>query len=73
MCMMILLNEKLSWVCFIQLKIRILMFWVFVLKFGFKYVCEFGYDFAVNNPKKAGPTLNETFLGLLYPTENYKV
>ncbi|MBA0799293.1 hypothetical protein Gohar_009819, partial [Gossypium harknessii] len=26
-----------------------------------------------NNPKKSGPTLNETFLGLLYPTENYKV
>ncbi|MBA0845081.1 hypothetical protein Goarm_022124 [Gossypium armourianum] len=29
--------------------------------------------FVVNNPKKSGPTLNETFLGLLYPTENYKV
>eukprot|EP00257_Ricinus_communis_P017583 XP_015576054.1 trafficking protein particle complex subunit 2-like protein [Ricinus communis] len=28
---------------------------------------------SVNNPKKSGPTLNETFLGLLYPTENYKV
>ncbi|KAL9259084.1 Trafficking protein particle complex subunit 2-like protein, partial [Drosera capensis] len=27
----------------------------------------------VNNPKKSGPLLNETFLGLLYPTENYKV
>ncbi|XP_073106294.1 uncharacterized protein [Elaeis guineensis] len=27
----------------------------------------------VNNPKKSGSTLNETFLGLLYPTENYKV
>ena len=27
----------------------------------------------VNNPRKSGPTLNETFLGLLYPTENYKV
>ncbi|KAG9147476.1 hypothetical protein Leryth_007287 [Lithospermum erythrorhizon] len=27
----------------------------------------------VNNPKRSGPTLNETFLGLLYPTENYKV
>ncbi|KAG0477815.1 hypothetical protein HPP92_012534 [Vanilla planifolia] len=27
----------------------------------------------VNNPKKSGPTLNETYLGLLYPTENYKV
>ncbi|KAK4340484.1 hypothetical protein RND71_041946 [Anisodus tanguticus] len=27
----------------------------------------------VNNPKKSSPTLNETFLGLLYPTENYKV
>ncbi|WRX14430.1 Trafficking protein particle complex subunit 2 - like 1 [Theobroma cacao] len=30
-------------------------------------------DERVNNPKKSGPTLNETFLGLLYPTENYKV
>ncbi|XP_073039550.1 uncharacterized protein, partial [Primulina eburnea] len=30
-------------------------------------------DERVNNPKKAAPTLNETFLGLLYPTENYKV
>jgi hypothetical protein len=29
--------------------------------------------FAVNNPKKSGPMLNETFLGLLYPIENYKV
>lgn len=28
---------------------------------------------AVNNPKKSGLTLNETFLGLLYPAENYKV
>ncbi|WMV13271.1 hypothetical protein MTR67_006656 [Solanum verrucosum] len=27
----------------------------------------------LNNPKKSSPTLNETFLGLLYPTENYKV
>ncbi|KAG0490139.1 hypothetical protein HPP92_007002, partial [Vanilla planifolia] len=27
----------------------------------------------VNNPRKSGTTLNETFLGLLYPTENYKV
>ncbi|CAA2933700.1 trafficking particle complex subunit 2 [Olea europaea subsp. europaea] len=27
----------------------------------------------VKNPKKSGPTFNETFLGLLYPTENYKV
>ncbi|KAJ7974550.1 Trafficking protein particle complex subunit 2-like protein [Quillaja saponaria] len=27
----------------------------------------------VNNPKKSGPLLNEAFLGLLYPTENYKV
>ncbi|XP_078440628.1 SNARE-like superfamily protein [Wolffia australiana] len=27
----------------------------------------------VNNPRKGGPTLNETFLGLLYPAENYKV
>lgn len=35
------------------------------------YVCDF--VFVVNNPKKSGPTLNETFLGLLYPTENYKV
>ncbi|KAG6763006.1 hypothetical protein POTOM_033534 [Populus tomentosa] len=30
-------------------------------------------DERVNNPKKSGLTLNETFLGLLYPTENYKV
>ncbi|XP_017702058.1 trafficking protein particle complex subunit 2-like protein isoform X2 [Phoenix dactylifera] len=30
-------------------------------------------DERVNNPKKSGSTLNETFLGLLYPTENYKV
>jgi hypothetical protein len=29
--------------------------------------------FTVNNPKKSGSPLNETFLGLLYPTENYKV
>ncbi|GER55231.1 trafficking protein particle complex subunit 2-like protein, partial [Striga asiatica] len=28
---------------------------------------------SVNNPKKSGPTINEAFLGLLYPTENYKV
>ncbi|KAK1324994.1 hypothetical protein QJS10_CPA01g00365 [Acorus calamus] len=30
-------------------------------------------DDAVNNPKKTGPTLSETFLGLLYPSENYRV
>ncbi|KAK4757181.1 hypothetical protein SAY87_007308 [Trapa incisa] len=30
-------------------------------------------DERVNNPKKSGPMLNETYLGLLYPTENYKV
>ncbi|KAL1803645.1 hypothetical protein ACET3Z_032292 [Daucus carota] len=30
-------------------------------------------DERVNNPKKAGPLLNETFLGLLYPADNYKV
>nr|XP_010935146.2 trafficking protein particle complex subunit 2-like protein isoform X2 [Elaeis guineensis] len=30
-------------------------------------------DERINNPKKSGPTLNEAFLGLLYPTENYKV
>ncbi|XP_071700656.1 uncharacterized protein [Rutidosis leptorrhynchoides] len=30
-------------------------------------------DERVNNPKKSGMMLNETFLGLLYPTENYKV
>ncbi|XP_021713755.1 trafficking protein particle complex subunit 2-like protein [Chenopodium quinoa] len=30
-------------------------------------------DERVNNPKKSGPVLNESFLGLLYPTENYKV
>lgn len=28
---------------------------------------------AVSNPKKTGTTMNETFLGLLYPTEDYKV
>ncbi|KAL5205910.1 hypothetical protein ABZP36_034119 [Zizania latifolia] len=30
-------------------------------------------DERVNNPKRNSPALNETFLGLLYPTENYKV
>lgn len=30
-------------------------------------------DERVNNPKKIGSTLNETYLGLLYPSENYKV
>ncbi|KAJ4788359.1 Trafficking protein particle complex subunit 2-like protein [Rhynchospora pubera] len=30
-------------------------------------------DERVNNPKRSASTLNETFLGLLYPTENYKV
>ncbi|RYR16513.1 hypothetical protein Ahy_B04g073551 isoform E [Arachis hypogaea] len=30
-------------------------------------------DERVNNPKKSGPLLNETFLGLLYPIENFKV
>ncbi|ONM61216.1 trafficking protein particle complex subunit 2-like protein isoform X1 [Zea mays] len=30
-------------------------------------------DERVSNPKRSAPTLNETFLGLLYPTENYKV
>ncbi|KAI3791031.1 hypothetical protein L2E82_04572 [Cichorium intybus] len=30
-------------------------------------------DEKVNNPKKSGTMINETFLGLLYPTENYKV
>ncbi|RWR90702.1 trafficking protein particle complex subunit 2-like protein [Cinnamomum micranthum f. kanehirae] len=29
-------------------------------------------DDRVNNPKKTGLTLNEAFLGLLYPSENYK-
>ncbi|KAL8543330.1 hypothetical protein ACS0TY_004031 [Phlomoides rotata] len=29
-------------------------------------------DERVNNPKKSSPILNETFLGLLYPSENYK-
>ncbi|PWZ39350.1 Trafficking protein particle complex subunit 2-like protein [Zea mays] len=28
---------------------------------------------AVNNTQRSAPTLNETFLGLLYPTENYRV
>jgi hypothetical protein len=27
----------------------------------------------VNNPKKPGVSLNETYLGLLYPTEDYRV
>lgn len=42
----------------------------------FKYqtaVYDDSHIVAVNNPKKSGPTLNETFLGMLYPTENYKV
>ncbi|KAI3767188.1 hypothetical protein L2E82_17276 [Cichorium intybus] len=30
-------------------------------------------DERVNNPKKSGTMINETFLGLLYPNENYKV
>eukprot|EP00252_Welwitschia_mirabilis_P018626 TRINITY_DN4137_c0_g1_i1.p1 TRINITY_DN4137_c0_g1~~TRINITY_DN4137_c0_g1_i1.p1 ORF type:complete len:144 (+),score=27.25 TRINITY_DN4137_c0_g1_i1:200-631(+) len=30
-------------------------------------------DERVNNPKRLGTTLNETYLGLLYPSENYKV
>ncbi|XP_051135761.1 uncharacterized protein LOC127254601 [Andrographis paniculata] len=30
-------------------------------------------DERMNNPRKIGSALNETFLGLLYPTENYKV
>ncbi|XP_042003717.1 trafficking protein particle complex subunit 2-like protein [Salvia splendens] len=30
-------------------------------------------DERVNNPKKSGLIINETFLGLLNPTENYKV
>ncbi|KAL6561030.1 hypothetical protein OROGR_003820 [Orobanche gracilis] len=35
-------------------------------------LCGFTTEY-VNNPKKSGPTINEAFLGLLYPTENYKV
>ncbi|KAK9129405.1 hypothetical protein Sjap_009892 [Stephania japonica] len=35
------------------------------------HVVPFAYE--INNPKKTGSTLNETFLGLLYPTESYKV
>ncbi|KAL0739668.1 hypothetical protein Bca4012_015878 [Brassica carinata] len=32
------------------------------------------FDFlSVNNPSKSGTTLNEAFLGLLYPALNYKV
>ncbi|KMZ61024.1 Trafficking protein particle complex subunit 2-like protein [Zostera marina] len=30
-------------------------------------------DERVNTPKKSGSRLNESFLGLLYPTETYKV
>ncbi|KAF2552694.1 hypothetical protein F2Q68_00038135 [Brassica cretica] len=30
-------------------------------------------DERVNNPSKSGTTLNEAFLGLLYPALNYKV
>ncbi|CAD5180604.1 unnamed protein product [Musa acuminata subsp. malaccensis] len=30
-------------------------------------------DERVNNPKRSGPTLNETCLGMLYPNEIYKV
>ncbi|KAK1305458.1 hypothetical protein QJS10_CPB11g02029 [Acorus calamus] len=30
-------------------------------------------DERVNNPKKTAATLSETFLGLLYPSENYRV
>lgn len=36
------------------------------------YVVEC-FILAVNNPKKSGPMLNEAFLGLLYPTDNYRV
>ncbi|XP_039134051.1 trafficking protein particle complex subunit 2-like protein [Dioscorea cayenensis subsp. rotundata] len=30
-------------------------------------------DERVNNPKKSGPTLNDTFLGVLYPMDDCKV
>ncbi|XWS62627.1 hypothetical protein CRYUN_Cryun06bG0027300 [Craigia yunnanensis] len=44
------------------------------LKLHYIVHCSFDVvDERVNNPKKSGPTLNETFLGVLFPTENYKV
>lgn len=44
------------------------------LKFHYIVHCSLDViDEKVNNPKKAGAALNETFLGLLYPMEDYKV
>ncbi|CAM6082304.1 unnamed protein product [Calypogeia fissa] len=44
------------------------------LKFHYIVHCSLDViDEKVNNPKKLGVSLNETFLGLLYPTEDYKV
>ncbi|KAG6555358.1 hypothetical protein Mapa_002584 [Marchantia paleacea] len=44
------------------------------LKFHYIVHCSLDViDEKVSNPKKLGVSLNETFLGLLYPTEDYKV
>ncbi|KAJ7563682.1 hypothetical protein O6H91_03G120700 [Diphasiastrum complanatum] len=44
------------------------------LKFHYIVHCSLDvFDEKVSNPKKAGANLNDTFLGLLYPTEDYKV
>ncbi|KAH8946385.1 hypothetical protein BDL97_12G091700 [Sphagnum fallax] len=42
----------------------------------FHYIVHSSLDIIeekVNNPKKPGVSLNETYLGLLYPTEDYRV
>ncbi|KAL2607429.1 hypothetical protein R1flu_026002 [Riccia fluitans] len=44
------------------------------LKFHYIVHCSLDViDEKVSNPKKLGLSLNETFFGLLYPTEDYKV
>eukprot|EP00249_Psilotum_nudum_P002501 c15571_g1_i1 orf=124-597(+) len=44
------------------------------LKFHYIVHCSLDViDEKVNNPKRTGAALNETFLGLLYPTEDYRV
>ncbi|KAI5071177.1 hypothetical protein GOP47_0013428 [Adiantum capillus-veneris] len=44
------------------------------LKFHYIVHCSLDViEEKVTNPKKTGTTMNETFLGLLYPTEDYKV
>ncbi|KAH7518396.1 hypothetical protein FEM48_Zijuj09G0167200 [Ziziphus jujuba var. spinosa] len=63
------------WIRFVVIKVD---FNLYYLKFWDFLICpQFGVvlcrKLLLNNPKKSGPTLNETFLGLLYPTENYKV